>query len=185
MRSYEDTLTSTQSIDGTLEEYRPVVDETFATALEQADDILLLDLEVLRNTELILKFSDEMSKWMSREEGRLATRDAIYRSICFAAQVCDDIIPGDYSFNLIDYISKRTNDFAEMHAIAEDSKYYLDSRSNLTELIEDYMPDIDPSEDNPAAVKLFASLTFMLAERSVGEQQVRATLDGITAEDFR
>lgn len=185
MRSYEDTLSPVKSIDGTLGVHRPTIDETFTTALGEADDILQLDLENTRQTELILKFSGEMSKWMTRKTDKLPARDAIYRSICFAAQVCDYILPSDYEINMIEYMAERTNDWRNMQALAEDSVSYLESRPNVADLIDDYLPDIDPSGDNETAAKLFASLCMMLAERSVGEQQVRATLDGITAEDFR
>lgn len=184
MKSYENTLPTAQSVDGRLGEQRPIIDEIFSIAVGQADDVLLLDLEVQRQTELLLKFSGEMSKWLTRADDKLPTRDAIYRSICFAAQVCDYTLTGDYTFNLIEYMAERTQNWRNLQAIAEDSDQYLGSRPNVADLIDSYMPDIDPSGDNDAAARLFASLSFMLAERSIGEQRVQDALDDATAEDF-
>ena len=185
MRSYEDSLSTKDALDSTIDDYRSAVDETFTVALGEADDILQLDLELQRNTELLLKFSEEMSKWMSRGDSRLFTRDAIYRSICFAAQVCDYTLKGAYEIQLIHYMVERTDNWRNIQAIAEDSEQYLDSRPHIAALISDYMPDIDPSGDCGSAVELFASLSFMLAERSVGEQQVQRALEDMSIEDFQ
>lgn len=177
MKSYEETLPTSETLENKVSNYRNKLDQLFDTARAEAGDILQLDNEVRRDTEVTMGFSMIIGKETARDGRVLQARDAVYRSICFAAQVCDYILPDNYSCDLMSYMSERTDDWNNIGALGEDSRRYLSSRQAVATLLDDYMSEIDPSQDYSGDAELFASLVFMLSERSIGQRYIAESID--------
>ena len=135
MEAYEHILPENETIDKKVELQRSELESKFQISIAEAGDILDLSHENIRPTEKFLEFSSIVAKTLVKDGDPEAIRDAIYRSVCFGAQICDYLLPSEYTCNLPEYINKRTDKKASIAPIVDDSQGYLARRPHLKAMV--------------------------------------------------
>ena len=189
----EDTLPENESLEGMVAELRDVLHyEVELLKAENADsDIVNHDIELDRPAIMLLALAERAAYQYLAEEGNCIAdeanvrqvRDAIYRAICFGAQLTNDLL-SRHSYNIAGYIVDQTSGTCEFALLAEDVAIYLRSRAELTAFIEYYMPEIDPSNLYGHVAEVYIGLSLMLAERSVAERYITAQAENADISAF-
>jgi len=185
MERMENMLTYDQSLEGGVAELRDEFDALVDQTRTKYGDILDPYHEAERDMIVLWEFSSKVGESIaSDDDEQPVVRDAVYRAVCFATQIADEMLSEAYSYNLIKYIRERTDGTYAMGPIIEDSQEYLQSRPELDALLGYYMPEIDRSGQHNHVVETFAGIVLMLSERSIGEQQLASTVEDVAIDDF-
>lgn len=185
MSSIEDTIPREDSLEGSLEEMgaelKLVLDETYSAY----NDILSVDNEIRRNIEAMHLFSTVMAASLADDPQEIdAASKSIYRSICFAAQTTDELLPEYYSCNLVKYVNDGLMNDQSDDAFRAETEEYFEKRPLLNDYVEHYLPIIDQSGRNNTLAKMMAGLVFKVSEISVAEAHIKAGFDNLSSEDF-
>jgi hypothetical protein len=82
------------------------------------------------------------------------------------------------------YINARMAGEFTLDALIGDTQEYLQRRPGLDALLGYYMSEIDRSGLHNDLAEIFAALVFMVSERSIAEQYIRARLQTAVVTDF-
>ncbi len=185
MEAYEHILPENETIDKKVELHRAELESKFQAAISQAGDIIDIDYERSLDTEFLLGFSSSIGKRLLKGGDFEAIRDTTYRSICFALQVSDQLLEGDYQHALIRHIGIRTDGKYDVRSTVEDSLDYLSIRSNIRILLNDHITQIDSSGNYDGVVHIFGALGVMAAERSFAQNYAAQSIEDIDTSDFQ
>lgn len=182
----ENLLPLDKSLEGNLVDRKAELYARLDAPLDGGGDVLDVDNEKERDFIRLIKFSEGISCLISTDEAeQRVIRDAVYRSLCFAAQLADDLLPPSYDCDVVSYMVGwlSTGGFA-LVPLVEDCRAYLQARPEVQKLIKHYMPEIDVSGSYNEISEAFAGMVCMLAERSVAEQYVSASIGTMSVQDF-
>lgn len=189
MKSFENILAPEQSLEGQATDSRDQLDDYIDKVRTEHGDIIDPDGEMQHNIQDLGRFSRIMGSVLSRDSSDISetssANDAVYRSICFAVQITEQLLPDSFDCELVAYSRERIASDDSLDGLVEDSQDYLQRRSELDALLGYYMPEIDRSGRYDHAVELFAATVFMLSERSAGQQYAAACFENMTVEDFQ
>lgn len=97
MESFENILPQEYSLNQTVEFYREDLDELFEDNREAYGDIIDPNNEIRHDIVTMGKFADFCGGiFADSEDQQEDISRAVYRSICFADQVANDTLPGNY-----------------------------------------------------------------------------------------
>lgn len=183
MASFENIIPRKQSFEAMVMSYCDEIDEKLDNIRATNGDIIEPNNEIHHDIEAIGRLADFCSQFFAENEQQQAeVSSAIYRSICFAEQVTDIIVPGSYPYHQPDYINQAMSQYGSIDELVIDAGNYLSQRQEIDSLINYYSPHIDPTCRYHHVVETFSSMFFMLTERNIGEQRIINQINQITPE---
>lgn len=184
MRHTEDLLPVDARFDTVLDELHGEVTDVTQEVLETYSDIINPINELSRAPQSLWALSGSVADVMkSKTEDHAAVQTAMYRGMCFALQVIDDIKSAPLM--KITLPDELTNEQPEMAAvITEATNLYVASRPHIDELLGEFMPELDPTSRCHHHVETAALLMFMMCERECGEEYLRQTASQLQPDDF-
>ncbi|MEO8691810.1 MAG: hypothetical protein ABI397_03445 [Candidatus Saccharimonas sp.] len=182
----ENSLPPDESLEGNTVSCKDELYAKLNTLLKEGGDVIDIQVELKRNILAILEYSELVSHLARKsEDEQRKIRDAVYRSICFATQIADDLLSGTYVCDLVAYVRENlSSDGYGFAPLMKDCSEYLQARPEVYELIKHYMPEIDRSGSYSDIAELFAGIVCMLSERSVAEQYLSASMGEVGVQDF-
>lgn len=165
--------------------YCDEIDEKLDNIRLASGDIIEPNNEIHHDIVSIGRLADFCSQFFAEtKQYQAEVSAAIYRSICFAEQVTDMLIPQSYNCRQPDYINQAMRQYDSIDGLVADTRDYLNQRHEIDSLISYYSPYIDPTCRYQQVVETFSSMFFMLTERINGEQHIMSQIDYLTPEDI-
>lgn len=184
MRHTEDMLPIDVRFDTVVDELRDEVTDIIEEAVEMHSDIIDPIREFSRAPQSIWGLSGCIAEVVKSEiEDRVLVQTAMYRGMCFALQVIDDI--KSTPIRGITLSEELTGEHAApADVIIESTNHYVASRAHIDELLGQFMPELDPTGRCYHHVETAALLMFMMCEREFGEEYLQQTASQLRPDDF-
>jgi hypothetical protein len=185
MRHTEDMLPVDVRFNTVLDEMHDEVMDVTQETIAVNNDILNPINEFSRNPERLWALSRHLADVMKSEsEDGSVVQGAMYRGICFALQVVDDIKSTPIrKIAFSDVLTIQETSLAD-ELIASTSEYIV-GRARIDELLVQFMSELDPTNLYSHHVETAALLIFMLCERESGEEYLQQVANQLQPDDFR
>lgn len=185
MERLEDVLPPDRNFNDVLQEMRELIVDELSAVVEEQGDIIHVETELSRDVVLLWKLSSEIAALLrSPDELRGGVEEAVYRGICFALQVVDDIKSAPIHHLSMELFTAAQPREEVSDAIHQSTSEYLAHRSHVDSLIGSFATEIDPTYDYHHHVETAAALLFMLCERQYAADYIAAMAEGASSEDI-
>lgn len=161
---YEQLIATEQTLDYYAGEYAEVFDEYVQHHRTEHGSIIDPDIELNTCFPELLHIAGAISPGSSNGQTL-----AIYRSMLFALQLGQKMLPGDFYVPFGPYFSAvSARDDSMVYALNEANTYMVRCQ-NIGKLFFRYQGDVDPMDECPVSVTTFA-LFCMLGEREMARK---------------
>lgn len=170
----------------------------FNTVVDEVRDMLVDDLHeqaakgdvlnpvVEANWDMVKLW--ELSELLGRQlcgddERPTYVQTALYRGICFALQIVQEIKMSEVGAVSLQEIARLAEGGSD--AMTDEVGVYLGERTNVDNLIHEFMFELDTTGgEYPHHIELGAGLFFMLCEKTLEDEFIAASFDDIAPRDI-